>query len=200
MKKAVLLLTFLVSLTAAQAQIGIRAGFGSANFSNGDSQRAFTSIAGLHLGAYYGLPITDKLTVEPGLFYSGKGYKTVPMGATTEITEKLGYVDVPVLARYVVHPSLNVFAGPQAGFLLSRTRTNGSVKDTNTEPIGGYEIGAVLGVGYTLVSGVNVQLSYDFGLVPFNYYSPPSPKVNNTVVKFSVGYTLPSKAAKDKTE
>lgn len=200
MKKGLLLLTFLCGLTAAQAQIGLRAGLGSANFSNGDAQRAFTSITGLHLGAYYGFPVTEKLTVEPGLFYSGKGYKTVPMGSTTEITEKLGYLDVPVLLRYTVYPSFNVFAGPQAGFLLSRTRTTGSLKDTNMEPVGGYEIGGVLGLGYSLSSGVNVQLSYDFGLVPFNYYSPPSPKVNNTVVKFSLGYTLPSKAAKEKAE
>lgn len=198
MKKGVLLLlTFLISLTAAQAQIGVRAGLGSANFSNGESQRAFTSITGVHLGAYYGLKTTDKLTIEPGLFYSGKGYKTVPQGATQEIKENLGYLDIPVLARYAVNSTFNVFAGPQVGFLLSRTRTTGSVKDTNSESLGGYEVGAVLGAGYQLATGVNLQVSYDFGLSPFNYYEF---EVNNTVFKLSVGYTLPSKVAKDKTE
>jgi hypothetical protein len=190
MKKGFLLLAFLIFAAAAQAQIGIRAGIGSSNFSNGESQRAFTSTTRVHLGAYYGIKATDKLTVEPGLFYSGKGYETVPLGATQEIKESLGYLDIPVLARYAINSSFNVFAGPQAGFLLSRTRTSGSVEDTNTESLGGYEIGAVLGAGYQLASGVNLQLSYDFGLAPFNYYEF---EVNNTVFKLSVGYTIPSK-------
>jgi hypothetical protein len=190
MKKGLFLLAFLIFAAAAQAQIGIRAGIGSSNFSNGESQRAFTSTTGVHLGAYYGIKATDKLTVEPGLFYSVKGYETVPLGATQEIKESLGYLDIPVLARYAINSSFNVFAGPQAGFLLSRTRTSGSVEDTNTESLGGYEIGAVLGAGYQLASGVNLQLSYDFGLAPFNYYEF---EVNNTVFKLSVGYTIPSK-------
>lgn len=190
MRKGLLLFVLLTCSVVVQAQIGIRAGIGFANFSNGESQRAFTSTTGVHLGAYYGLKAMEKLTVEPGLFYSGKGYKTVPLGATQEIKESLGYLDVPVLARYAINPSFNLFAGPQAGFLLSRTRTNGNVKDTNAESLGGYEIGAVLGAAYQLTSGVNLQLSYDFGLVPFKYYEF---EVNNTVFKFSVGYTIPSK-------
>ncbi|MDA0314332.1 MAG: porin family protein [Bacteroidetes bacterium] len=197
MKKGVLILAFLIFTAAAQAQIGVRAGIGSTNFSNGESQRAFTSITGIHLGAYYGLRATNKLTVEPGLFYSGKGYKTVPLGASQEIKENLGYLDIPLLARYAFNSTFNLFAGPQAGFLLSRTRTSGTVKDTNAESLGGYEIGAILGMGYQMSSGVNLQFSYDFGVVPFKYYEF---EVNNTVFKLSVGYTLPSKAAKEKTE
>ncbi|MBM3168060.1 MAG: porin family protein [Algoriphagus sp.] len=197
MKKGLLLLAFFTFTAAVQAQIGVRAGIGSTNFSNGDSQRAFTSTTRIHLGAYYGLKAADKITIEPGLFYSGKGYKSLPLGSTNEIKESLAYLDIPVLARYVVNTNFNVFAGPQAGFLLARTRDNGTVKDTNAEPLGGYEVGAVLGAGYRLASGVNLQISYDFGLVPFNYYEF---EVNNTVFKLSVGYTLPSKASKEKTE
>lgn len=190
MKKGLLIFSFLTFAAVAQAQFGVRAGIGSSNFSNGESQRAFTSTTGFHLGAYYGLKATEKLTVEPGLLYSGKGYKTVPLGATKEIKESLGYLDIPVLARYAIKSNINVFAGPQAGFLLSRTRTTGSVKDTNTESLGGYEVGAVLGAAYQLATGLNLQVSYDFGLVPFNYYEF---EVNNTVFKLSVGYTIPSK-------
>jgi hypothetical protein len=190
MKKGLLLLAFLTFTVAVQAQIGVRAGFGSANFSNGDSQRAYTSTTRIHLGAYYGLKATEKITVEPGLFYSGKGHKDLSLGSTNEIKESLGYLDIPVLARYSLNTNFNVFAGPQAGFLLSRTRTEGSVKNTNAESLGGYEVGAVLGAGYQLASGVNLQVSYDFGIVPFKYYEF---EVNNTVFKLSVGYTIPSK-------
>lgn len=197
MKKGLLLIAFLIFAATAQAQLGLRAGLGSANFSNKGSMRDYTSIIRPHLGAYYGIQATGKLTVEPGLFYSGKGFKTVPLGTTQEFQESLSYVDIPVLARYAVNEDFNVFAGPQAGFLLARTYTKGSDKITDTAPVGGYEIGGVLGVGYQLTTEFNLQVSYDFGIAPFKYFQAD---VNNSLLKLSIGYTLPSKAAKEKTE
>jgi hypothetical protein len=196
MKKNLSLLAFLIFASAAQAQIGVRVGVGSTNFSTEDVQRAFTSLIRPHLGAYYGMKATEKLTVEPGLFYSGKGMTTVN-DKNKEFTESLSYVDIPVLVRYALNEDFNVFAGPQAGFLLGRTYTKGSEKITDTAPVGGYEIGGVLGVGYQLTAELNLQASYDFGIAPFKYFQAD---VNNTVFKLSIGYTLPSKAAKEKTE
>jgi hypothetical protein len=190
MKKGLLLLAFLTFAVVVQAQIGFRAGIGSANFSNGDVQRAFTSIIRPHLGAYYGFKASEKLTVEPGVFYAGKGFKTVPTGTNQETQESLSYLELPLLARYAVSSAFNVFAGPQAGLLLGRTYTKGSEKNTDTAPVGGYEIGGVLGAGYQLTAELNLQASYDFGISPFKYFQAD---VNNTVFKLSVGYTLPSK-------
>jgi hypothetical protein len=189
MKKNLLLLAFLIFASAAQAQIGVRAGIGSSNFSNGDVQRAFTSLIRPHLGAYYGMKVTEKLTVEPGFFYSGKGMTTVNV-KNNEFTESLSYVDIPVLVRYALNEDFNIFAGPQAGFLLARNYTEESLKLTNTAPVGGYEIGGVFGVGYQMASGINLQASYDFGIAPFKYFQAD---VNNTVFKLSVGYTISSK-------
>jgi hypothetical protein len=196
MKKNLSLLAFLIFASAAQAQIGVRVGIGSTNFSTEDVQRAFTSLIRPHLGAYYGMKATEKLTVEPGLFYSGKGMTTVN-DKNKEFTESLSYVDIPVLVRYAVNEDFNVFAGPQVGFLLARKYTEESLKLTNTAPVGGYEIGGVFGVGYQLTAELNLQESYDFGIAPFKYFQAD---VNNTVFKLSLGYTLPSKAAKEKTE
>jgi len=190
MKKGLLIFALLTFAAAAQAQIGIRAGLGSSNYSNEESQRALTSITRVHFGAYYGLKATEKITIEPGLFYSGKGFKTIELGTRDKVKESFSYLDIPVLARYAVSSEFNVFAGPQVGFLLTRTRTDKNGKDTTTEPIGGYEVGAVFGLGYQLASDLNIQFSYDFGLSPFNYYEV---KVNNTVFKLSLGYTFPSK-------
>lgn len=198
MKKGLLLFAFLIFAAAAQAQLGVRAGIGSTNFSNGDVQRGFTSLIRPHFGAYYGMKATEKLTVEPGLFFSGKGIRTCCNTSTNkEFEESLSYLDIPVLVRYAFSPAFNAFAGPQAGFLLARTYTSDDKKFTDTAPVGGYEIGGVFGVGYQLASGINLQASYDFGIVPFKYFQAD---VNNTVYKLSVGYTLPSKIAKDKKE
>ena len=198
MKKGLLIAAFLISAaTAATAQIGIRAGIGSSNFSNGDVQRAFTSLIRPHLGVYYGMEATEKLTVESGLFFSGKGISALSSFTNNEFEEVLSYLDIPVMARYAVNKDFNVFAGPQVGFLLARTYTEGSIKITDTAPVGGYEIGGVVGVGYQLTDELHLQASYDFGVKSFKYFQAD---VNNTVVKLSVGYTLPSKAAKEKTE
>ena len=190
MKKGLLLFAFLTLAAAVQAQIGIRAGVGSSNFSNGDVQRGFTSLIRPHFGVYYGMEATEKLTVEPGLFFSGKGISTLSNITNKEFEESLSYLDIPVLVRYAFSPSFNVFAGPQAGFLLARTYTEENVKITDTAPVGGYEIGGVFGLGYQLTSGINFQASYDFGILPFKYFQAD---VNNTVYKLSLGYTFPSK-------
>ena len=189
MKKGLLLIACLIFAVSAQAQLGVRAGIGSSNFSNGDVQRAYSSLIRPHFGAYYGMKVSEKLTVEPGLFYSGKGMSTVNV-KNKEFEESLSYLDIPVLARYAITPAINVFAGPQAGFLLARSYTEVDKKITDTAPVGGYEIGGVFGVGYKLTSGVNFQASYDFGIVPFKYFQAD---VNNTVLKLSIGYTIPSK-------
>ncbi|MFZ9235136.1 MAG: porin family protein [Algoriphagus sp.] len=190
MKKGLLVFAFLTFAVAVQAQIGIRAGIGSSNFSNGDVQRGFNSLIRPHFGVYYGMKATEKLTVEPGLFFSGKGMSTISNSTNKEFEESLSYLDIPVLARYAVNKDFNVFVGPQAGFLLARTYTEESIKITDTAPVGGYEIGGVFGLGYQLTSGINLQASYDFGIVPFKYFQAD---VNNTVYKLSIGYTIPSK-------
>lgn len=197
MKKGFFLIAFLIFAATAQAQLGLRAGLGSSNFSIGDVQRGFTSLIRPHLGAYYGLEVIEKLTVEPGMFFSGKGITTTSNVTNKEFKESLSYLDIPVLVRYAVNEDFNFFAGPQAGFLIARTYTEGSVKLTDTAPVGGYEIGGIFGVAYKWTSGINLQASYDFGIVPFKYFQAD---VNNTVFKLSVGYTLPSKKAKEKTE
>jgi len=196
MKKGLLLIACLIFAVSAQAQLGVRVGIGSSNFSNGDVQRAYNSLIRPHFGAYYGMKVFEKLTVEPGLFYSGKGMSTVNV-QKKEYEESLSYLDIPILARYAVNEDFNVFVGPQVGFLLARTYTEESVKITDTAPVGGYEIGGVFGVGYQLTAELNLQASYDFGIVPFKYFEADH---HNTVFKLSIGYTLPSKAAKEKTE
>lgn len=191
MKKGLLIFALLTFAAAAHAQFGVRAGIGSSNFSNGDVQRGFTSLIRPHFGVYYGMKATEKLTVEPGLFFSGKGIRTCCNTSTKkEFEESLSYLDIPVLARYAFSSTFNVFVGPQAGFLLARTYTSGDEKFTDTAPVGGYEIGGVFGVGYQMSSGINIQTSYDFGISPFKYFEAD---VNNTVFKLSVGYTIPSK-------
>lgn len=207
MKRIFLIIFCLLSVTTVTAQLGIRAGFNSSNFSNSSD---FTSIGGFNFGVYYtgymynlkgkkliavrGILIgkyasainsAGLLSIEPGVQYSRKGY-SASISGKGDITEKLGYIDVPILARLNLLPSVNVFLGPQASLLVSRNYSiDKSTESTSLEPIRGYELGAVAGIGVTIRDGINFQVSYDLGLTSLNYFNAD---VSNRVLKFSLGY------------
>ncbi|WP_425637363.1 outer membrane beta-barrel protein [Algoriphagus yeomjeoni] len=181
MKNILAFVFFLGLFATANAQFGVRAGYSSASFSDFNSD----ALSGFHVGAYY--KIGDGfLAVEPGIQYAQKGYTNLMNGSPSTDKELLNYVDVPVLVRVNFLPFLNVFAGPQASVLVSRERkfSDGSTEST-TEPIRGYDIAGVVGVGANLPLGINAQLSYDIGFQSVNYYNQD---VKNTVLKISLGY------------
>jgi hypothetical protein len=70
---------------------------------------------------------------------------------------------------------------------VSRNYTLGNTTSTSLEPIRGYELGAVVGVGLKVAAGLNLQASYDLGLSSLNYFNTD---VSNRVLKLSLGYTL----------
>ncbi|REG90983.1 porin family protein [Algoriphagus antarcticus] len=182
MKKLLVFVFALGLFGTAQAQFGVRAGFSSANFTDFASD----PIAGFHAGAYFRKEL-GFISIEPGIQYSQKGHERVgAIGTPAVKNDRLSYVDVPVLVRLNFLPYLNVFAGPQGSVLVSRKLefTDGST-DTSTEPIKGYDIAGVIGVGAKLPQGLNAQVSYDIGFQSLNYYNQ---NVKNSVLKISIGY------------
>lgn len=181
MKKLLVLFFALGLFSTANAQFGVRAGYSSANFSDFDSD----AIAGFHAGTYYRKDL-GLISLESGLQFSQKGYM-VDQGGAGEITERLNYIDLPVLLRVNFLPIVNVFAGPQGSALLSRKYENGGNTQTSTEAIKPYDISGVVGVGVKLPLNLNAQVSYDFGLQSLNYFDQD---VKNNVLKFSLGIDL----------
>lgn len=181
MKKLLILVFALGLSSSAQAQFGIRAGYSSANFTDFNSD----AVSGFHAGAYFRKEL-GFLSVEPGVQYAQKGYKATIAPGTGERTEKMSYLDIPLLVRVNFLPYLNVFAGPQGSVLISRNLElpDGST-ETSTEPIRGYDLAGVVGVGASIIGGINAQFSYDFGLQSVNYYDQ---NVKNNVFKISLGY------------
>jgi hypothetical protein len=180
--KKILTLFFLITFAGmAHAQIGIRAGLNSSNFSSTD----YSNKTGFHLGGYY-LIKKDFISIEPGIQYSQKGYNTVMLGGS-DVSETLGYLDVPLLFRLNFLSILNAFAGPQASVLLSRNYESGNTTSTSTDVIRGYDMGGVVGVGVSVFGGLNAQISYDMGFTNLNYFDVD---VKNRVLKLSLGYTF----------
>ena len=182
MKKLLVIVFALGFFGTAQAQFGVRAGYSSTNFTNFDSD----ALAGFHAGAYFRKDL-GFISIEPGIQFSQKGYDSNGMiGAPPVKNDRLNYVDIPVLLRVNILPFLNVFAGPQGSVLVSRKLEymDGNT-DTSTEPIKGYDLAGVLGLGAKLPLGLNLQLSYDLGFQSVNYYNQD---VKNNTLKVSLGY------------
>lgn len=197
MKKQILLsILSLVSIAAfAQSNIhfGVKAGLSSAgirgdaannlkdllDFTNGRITTA--NRTGFFAGGYATIPLSAQISVEPGLYYSQKGYalqgelgiKGVEfLGANAKATLQSDYIDIPVLLKADLG-GFQVFAGPQFSYLSSaKLKTNASILGINLlnrtidakSQFNDWDMGVTAGVGYQFKGGFNVSASYDYGL------------------------------------
>ncbi|MBS9522923.1 PorT family protein [Litoribacter ruber] len=171
-----------ISFQNAEAQflqVGVRGGLNYPTIS-GIEAGTYT---GFHAGTYFRMNALGLISVEPGVQYSQKGFRageSSPMGAATD---RLHYIDVPVLLRITVFPLVNIFAGPQASYLVGRNY-NGSTSFTTTDNLRDYDLSGVVGIGLSLPLGFNLQGSYDFGLSSIEYDGMDT---RHNVVKISLG-------------
>ena len=149
------------------------------DFTNGAIKSSNTT--GFFAGAYASLPITDVISVEPGLYYSQKGYELNGalnlkgldfIGANAKAKLQLQYIDVPVLLK-ANFGGLQLFAGPQISYLThADLRTTAGVFGINllnkttdaTSQFNPWDVAVTGGIGYQLTNGVNLMASYDYGL------------------------------------
>ncbi len=213
---ALLLLLFSTTLSQAQARFGIRAGLNVARW-QGDAVQSLHDLVQLsngvaqaesrrsfHAGGYVALPITSFLTLEPGLYYSQKGYSlngtfssnTLDfINARATVTNRSHYIDLPVLAKVYVTEGFHLFGGPQVSYLLyNSVRARASVlgfsllnQELNATPnLQKWDVGLTGGVGYKFKNGFNLQAAYDHGLRRLDARN--NFDTYNRVVKVSLGY------------
>jgi len=177
----ILILTMggLQEVKAQFLDVGVRAGLNYPNLSGVDSQ----TYTGFHAGTYFRMSFLGVWTVEPGIQYSQKGFRALSTSPGGAGTDRFHAIDVPVLVRFSVLPLVNIFAGPQASYLVGRD-FNGAASITNTDNLRNFDLSAVVGVGLNLPLGFNLQGSYDLGLTSVNYDGLPT---YNNVVKISLG-------------
>jgi hypothetical protein len=162
---------------AQEVKIGGKIGPNFANDTgDGEFDTGSDTKAGIHLGVVAQMGLSDKFLLQGELLYSMQGFKD-------EVTHKLNYINLPIMANYVVLENLSIQAGPQFGF---------NIEDSFEDDDGpgsldakGFDLSAVLGAQYAFPSGFFIQGRYQLGLVDFIDYNTPS---KHSVVSFSVGY------------
>lgn len=195
MKKQLLIGLFVCAIVpAAMSQIsgGVRLG---ANIANQKFDAEGLSISpdsklGLLGGLYLTASLSDKIGIQPELYFSSMGSKLDVQGF--ESTTKLNYLSLPVLVRYNFTENISLQAGPQLGFLLSaKGEVDGTSEDIK-DSFKGLDLGAAIGLGVDF-GPFNGGLRYVLGLANTSDESDPDGgdfTVKNNSLQIFVGYRL----------
>jgi hypothetical protein len=197
MKKQFLLILSIavstVSFSQSKISLGGKVGLSSAgmrgdavnNLNNlldfADGMVTTRNVTGFFAGTYVNIPVDDVISIEPGLYYSQKGYEMKGqlnlkgmdfLGANAKAQLQSQYVDMPVLLKANLG-GLQLFAGPQFSYLAhADLKTTAGILGLNllnskldaTNQLNRWDAAVTGGIGYQFNNGINITASYDYGL------------------------------------
>lgn len=168
------------STLSAQA-FGVRAGgnFTNINVKIDDASVSFDNQTNLMLGLFYDLPLGgEKFMLSPELSYVGRGYNFDFdfLGQTIETKTNFAYLDVGLLAKYMLvdNASVGVYvsAGPVLSYALSGSmETDGDKEDFDFDEEDGFNrtnFGVAAAAGLTFGQKYFVEGRYMAGLSSLN--------------------------------
>ena len=168
-----------------KATAGIKGGYNVSSVSfDGTSETA--KLHGFHLGVYGESYIGKHLSIQPEILYSQQGYKIIDNNGT--YTQKLDYINVPLMLKLYPVKSFFLEAGPQIGFSISHKETFDSgfvLYDTSQEfEPSNFDWGVNLGAGFKSDGGVSLGARYHIG--QNDIYDQDKPK--NRVWQIYLGF------------
>ncbi len=199
----------------AQAQDinwGIKAGV---NYTTISSEIATDYIFGYHAGLTSDYKLSPKFALQPELIYSLEGAESsfeIEMDEfffKTEQKIKLGYLNLPVMAKFYAAEGFSLQAGPQLGYLVSAKNeyeisSNFSedfdLNESGTEDIKNelkkISLGINFGLGYDFQNKLFLQARYHVGLTDISDFDEDMgedfeeeiDELKNSGFQFSVGY------------
>jgi hypothetical protein len=189
MKKVLLAAALMISSVAAFAQHAVgtvtiqpKVGLNIANFTDADDADARV---GFVAGAELEYQASDIFSISAGALYSQQGCKGKEAGVT--LTQKLDYINVPIMANVYVAPGFAVKLGVQPGFKVNAEAEakNGSnrIAAGNSSEFNSVDFSIPVGVSYEF-SNVVLDARYNWGLT--KTFKDLDNK--NTVFQFTVGY------------
>ncbi|UOG74608.1 PorT family protein [Hymenobacter tibetensis] len=150
---------------------GIKGGFNLADLRGGDRSTYEDRLSNLktyHVGAYAQFGFNDKVSIQPEILFSRKGYDdrlAIPVGSSAPATvreTRLDYIQVPVLFVYNFLDNVSVHVGPQAS-LLVRAKYAGTDKSISGAGLHSLDYGVVGGLE-ARIGPARVGARYDMGL------------------------------------
>ena len=178
--KTILLIAFgvmMMSPAFSQDQnvtrVGVKGGVNFSNFRIGDDFADNNIKAGLNLGLFFKMPVSDAVAIQPEILYSSKGSKLEYnnfLQGEGEYRFNFNYLELPVLAVISLGDHFNIHAGPYVSYLTSVNikdmQEDGSiqgVKDLNEKNFNRIDYGLAAGIGADF-NGFIAGVRYNYGL------------------------------------
>lgn len=208
----------IMNSTKAQITYGVQAGATIANW-KGDALQSLNDVVdlsngfvttksktGISIGGYVNIPVTDKISFEPGLQYAQKGYimqgdlkvdalKFLGVNASAKV--EAHYIDIPLVLKAELAKGLSIYAGPQVSYLVKNNlHLNAGILGISlyndrldiTDNFNRVDMGLAGGIGYKFDNGLNIKAGYDYGLSKLD--KNDNFKAYNRVAKISVGFSF----------
>ena len=206
--KVIILLVSLFSLAGsvhAQTQFGLRGGLNYTTVEPvGDPVGSLYNAKykpTFHIGVFGKIGLSDKLSLNPDLLYTDKGFWSEGMENATpagDATLHLRYINLPVLLGYKVGDKLTFKLGPELGYLLSARSTFDS-ETINVEYLweNKLDFGLAAGIDYALSDKVSLELRYTRGFssvigdfIDIGRPEPSGTSFQNRSLQLSLAYRL----------
>lgn len=167
-----------------KSNAGIKGGYNLAAVSfDGDGET--DQRHSFHVGVYGESFISQSFSIQPELLYSQQGYVITDSNGT--FTQKLNYINLPLMLK--AYPSQNFFleAGPQIGLAVShKEEYDGLFSSSQEYDPNSFDWGMNFGAGFKTDSGISLGVRYHLGLG--DLYDEN--KAYNRVWQFSLGFDL----------
>ena len=178
-------------MNAQNINFGAKAGVNFASIT-GDDTDDLDMRTSLHVGVVAEIVISETFSFQPELLYSAQGAKESI--ENVDLTFKVDYLNLPLMAKFYVGEGFSLEAGPQIGFLLSSKfegeEDGNSMSVDMKDYLKGIDFGLNLGFGYKLESGLNFGARYNFGFSDLNDSEEEfgTSSIKNSVIQAYVGF------------
>jgi len=151
---------------------------GGVNFSKitGDDFEDVDSRTSFNAGLVAEIPLSERISFQPEVFYSGQGFNVVQaedrfFNTSEDIEYQLDYIQVPLLLKVYLIKGLSVEAGPQFGFKIheefdSEPNSDGGDFEINENDsyVKDFDTSLAIGTSYKFDGGFFVSARYTMGL------------------------------------
>lgn len=180
MKKITAVLILLTAFAALPAfsqsqnvtRFGVKGGVNFANF-RVDEIEDNNVKAGLNLGLFFKMPVSESFAIQPELLYSSKGSKLEYDNALQgkgEYRFNMNYLELPIMGVISIGERFNVQVGPYVGYLANTNIKNMEkdfdivdVDDLDEDSFNRFDYGLAAGIGFDL-NGFVIGARYNYGL------------------------------------
>lgn len=196
MKKiAIALMCMIMATGAAMAQkqftFGPKIGVDYTHYWGKDVEHG--GLLNYQAGLFMEYRFNDKVSIAPEVVFAAQGGKYKWMDNVIEVstTAHMNYINIPVMLKYYVAPSLSIDFGPQLGVNVYHKQTDKwtvgdkDFKDTyEVNGVKSIDFGIALGLTYNIANDVFVQGRYTMGMTNAFKYGD----AKNGNAQIAIGY------------